>query len=141
MKTVVKPSKRLLCILMTALVLLTAAGCEFSTAKVEDAFMTTSVSTDGVPGEAVESFPANAEILYAAAKLLNAPDHTSVSILWVYVKTDATVADVSVDSGTLANRYIFSTLEPSSEITGSSSMWKAARNPTPRSNSPWSNPR
>lgn len=110
-----KISKRTLCAAIALMFALLSFGCYagITSAKVEDAYMTEVIDSEGVPGAAVTSFPADAEILYAAAKLLNTPDNTQVHVVWTYVTGDQQVAQVNIDSGTEANRYIYSSLTPS----------------------------
>jgi hypothetical protein len=79
---------------------------------ITDAIVTDSIDADGVPGDAVKSFPANAEVLYASAKLLNAPNNTQVRVVWTYVTGNQIITQVIVDSGDIADRYINSSLEP-----------------------------
>ena len=109
-----KISKRAICVFIALMFAFLTFGCSFnfSTAKVEDAFMTDTIDSEGVPGAAVASFPADTEILYASAKLLNAPDNTQILVVWTYVTGGEQVAQVVIDSGDAANRYIYSSLEP-----------------------------
>jgi len=100
--------------LVAAALTVFAIGCSFnfSTAKIDDAIMTLNIDADGVPGDEVVSFPADASILYTSAKLYNAPDHTSVRIVWTYVTGDEMIDEVTLDSGTISNRYLYSYVEP-----------------------------
>jgi hypothetical protein len=66
-----------------------------------------------VPGAAVASFPADVEIVYAAATLRNAPDNTQVLVVWSYVTGgDQQIDQVLIDSGDIADRYIYSSYQP-----------------------------
>jgi hypothetical protein len=125
-----KISKRAICVLLAVLFALSAFGCSFnfSTATVEDAYMTDTVDS-GVPGAAVASFPADVEIVYAAATLRNAPDNTQVLVVWSYVTGgDQQIDQVLIDSGDIADRYIYSSYQPTALLSFSS---PTARNPTP----------
>jgi len=102
--------KKALCLLAALMLAAFAVSC--TSAKVTEAIMTDSVDADGVPGEAVASFPGDAEIIYSAAKLLNAPDNTQVRVLWTYQSEDRVMDEVTIDSGDIANRYIYSSFEP-----------------------------
>lgn len=91
-----------------------ATGCSFSfsTAKIEDAIMTNSIDADGKPGEAVASFATDAAILYTSAKIMNAPDNTQIRIVWTYVTGNEAMGEITVDSGDVSDRYIYSNYEP-----------------------------
>ena len=110
--------KRVLLIAVAALLAIFAVGCSFSasTAKIADAIMTNSVDADGKPGEEVVSFPADAAILYTSAKLMNAPDNTQIRIEWTYVTGNQPIDSITLDSGTIASRYIYSNLEPTQAL-------------------------
>lgn len=105
-------SKRILILAMAALLAIGVFGCSFSvsTARIEDAIMTDSIDSEGKPGNAVTSYPADAVDLYTSAKLRNAPDNTKIRFVWVYVDTGETIQEVSVDSGDISDRYIYSTI-------------------------------
>lgn len=111
-----KHTKRVLCLLAAIIFALSAASCSFTTAKVEEAMMTDSIDENGAPGNAVTSYEADAAVLYASAILKNAPDNTQVRIVWTYIDGNQTVAEVTIDSGDIANRYIYSNLEPTREL-------------------------
>lgn len=102
--------KKALCLLAALMLAALAVSC--TTAKVTEAFTTDSVDADGVPGEAVASFPCDATAIYAAAKLLNAPDNTQVRVLWTYQTENQVVDEITIDSGEITNRYIYSYLTP-----------------------------
>ena len=113
-----KPSKR---ILMTTLALALAiftVGCSFNvtTAKVEEAIMTNSVDAEGKPGEAVTSFPADTAMLYTSAKLRNAPDNTQIRIVWTYLTQNQLIDEITLDSGDISDRYIYSNLAPTAVL-------------------------
>lgn len=109
-----KTSKRILLTAVAAMLVVFSAGCSFSfsTATITEAIMTDSIDQDGIPGETVYSYPANAPMLYTSAKLLNAPDNTQIRIVWAYVTGKQVMDEVILDSGTLSDRYIFSYFEP-----------------------------
>lgn len=108
-----KTAKRFLLLTLAVVFAVSAFGCSFSfsTAKIEDAIMTETVDQDGVPGEEVVSFPADASILYTSAMLKNAPDHTQIRIVWTYVSGNKLIDEVMLDSGTISSRYIYSFVE------------------------------
>ncbi len=110
-------SKRVIYVLIAVVFAFSAFGCSFNltTAKVEDAYMTDTIDSEGEPGTEITTFSADAEILYAAAKLLNAPDNTQVLVVWTYLTGgEQQIDQVIIDSGDIANRYIYSSLEPTS---------------------------
>lgn len=111
-----KHTKKVLCLLAAIIFALSAASCSFTTAKVEEAMMTDSIDADGVPGNAVTSYSADAAALYASAKLMNAPDNTQVRIVWTYVTANQVIDEITIDSGDIANRYIYSSLEPTAPL-------------------------
>lgn len=91
-----------------------ATACSFSasTANIQDAIMTNTIDSEGKPGEEVVSFPADAAMLYVSAQLRNAPDNTQVKFSWTYVTGDQLIDEITVDSGNISDRYIYSNLEP-----------------------------
>lgn len=111
-----KHTKKVLCLLAAIIFALSAASCSFTTAKVEEAMMTDTIDENGAPGSEVTSYEADAAMLYASAKLMNAPDNTQVRIVWTYIDANQVVAEVTIDSGDIASRYIYSNLEPTSEL-------------------------
>lgn len=104
--------KRFLYIAIAAILAFGAVGCSFSvsTAKVTDAIMTDSVDADGKPGNTVTTYPADAGELYTSAQIHNAPDNTKIRIEWIYGTTGETMQQVNLDSGTLSDRYIYSSV-------------------------------
>ncbi len=113
-----KTQKRFILLLVAAALVFVTVGCSFnfSTAKIEDAIMTTSIDADGMPGEEVVSFPSDASVIYTSAKVQNAPDHTQIRVVWTYVTGNQLIDEVSLDSGTISSRYIYSDLYPTSEL-------------------------
>lgn len=109
-----KFSKRAICIFLALTLAFLTFGCSFNftTAKIEDAIMTDTLDADGVPGAEVTSFSADAAVLYASAKLRNAPDNTQILVVWTYVTGDQLIDQVVIDSGDVSDRYIYSSLEP-----------------------------
>ena len=110
--------KRMYLIAVAALLAVFTVGCSFSasTAKIEDAIMTTSIDAEGKPGDEVVSFPADASVLYTSAKLMNAPDNTQIRIEWTYVTGNQLIDSIVLDSGNIASRYIYSNLEPTQAL-------------------------
>jgi hypothetical protein len=106
--------KTVLAAALVAALVLPLAGCNFSfsTAKVEQACMTTAVDEDGKPVDSVRSYPADTETVYAAALLKNAPNNTQLRIVWTYVTTGEKIAETPLDSGDISSRYITATLKP-----------------------------
>ena len=109
-----KTRKQVLRIAIAAAMSIFLLGCSFNvtTAKVEDAMMTTSIDENGAPGEEVVSYPADAAMLYASAKIRNAPDNTKIRIVWNYLTGDQLMDEITLDSGTISDRYIYSSFEP-----------------------------
>lgn len=109
-----KSNKHIVIVAFALALALFAAACSFSvsTAKIEDAIMTTYIDAEGKPGEEVVSYPADAAMLYASAKLRNAPDNTLIKFVWTYVTENQLIDEVVVNSGDISDRYIFSNLEP-----------------------------
>ncbi len=104
--------RKTLCLLVALLLAALAASCSFTTAKVTEAILTDTIDADGMPGDPVDAFPCDATAVYASAKLLNAPDNTQVRVLWTYLTDGSIVDEVTIDSGEIENRYIYSYLEP-----------------------------
>ena len=111
-----KTGKQVLRITIAAAMSIFLLGCSFNvtTAKVEDAIMTTSIDENGTPGEEVVSYPADATTLYASAKIRNAPDNTKIRIVWNYITGDQKMDEITLDSGDISDRYIYSSFEPTS---------------------------
>ena len=95
-----------------------ATGCSFSfsTAKIEDAIMTESIDAEGKPGATVTTYTPDAENLFASAILRNAPDNTQVKFVWTYVTNNELVAEATVDSGDITDRYISSSISPKAPL-------------------------
>ncbi len=109
-------NKRRLLLAVAILFAIFTVGCNLSvsTAKIQDAIMTTSIDENGVPGEEVVSFPADVQTIYTSAKLMNAPDNTKIRIDWTYVTGNQPIDSITFDSGDIASRYIYSDFSPSS---------------------------
>ena len=95
------------------MLVLSVFGCSFSvsTAKITDAIMTDSIDDNGIPGNTVTSYPADAGTFYTSAKIRNAPDNTKIRIVWIYATTGETMQEVNLDSGDQSDRYIYSSIE------------------------------
>ena len=109
-----KTTNRFILIAAAVMLAIFTVGCSFSatTAKIEDAIMTDSIDAEGKPGEEVVSYPADAQTLYASAKIKNAPDNTKIRIVWTYVTENQLIDEVTMDSGDISDRYIYSDLTP-----------------------------
>ena len=109
-----KTSKRIMLMTLALALAIFTVGCSFniSTAKIEEAIMTDSVDADGKPGSTVTSFPADAAVLYTSAKLRNAPDNTKIRIVWTYLTGNQPIDEISLDSGDISDRYVYSNLTP-----------------------------
>ena len=109
-----KTSKRIMMMTLALALAIFTVGCSFSfsTAKIEDAIMTDSVDEEGKPGNTVTSFPADTAMLYTSAKIRNAPDNTKIRIVWTYVTGDQPIDEITLDSGEISDRYIYSNLAP-----------------------------
>ena len=79
-------SRMLVTSLLSALILL-SVGCEvsFTTAKLSEATMALGVTDDNKPVNATTVFSPDTEEIFCSVKLSNAPDHTEVTSVWVYV--------------------------------------------------------
>ena len=113
-----KSNKRILWMVVALALAVFATGCSFSfsTAKIEDAIMTESIDENGMPGDAVTSFPANVGIIYTSAKLTNAPDNTQIRFVWTYVTGNEALGEITLDSGDASEQYINSNYEPSEAL-------------------------
>ena len=113
-----KSRKRLAWIALALALAVFTASCSFSvtTAKIEDAIMTDMVDAEGKPGSTVTSYPADVEVLYTSAKILNAPDNTKIRIVWTYVTEDQLIDTIELDSGDISDRYIYSNLTPTATL-------------------------
>lgn len=96
-------------ILLIALVTFTKNDVNFTTAKIINSKMTTSVDSTGKPTDTVTSYSINAPELVASAELRNAPTNTKVKFIWKYVPQDLTITEFELDSGDNdPNIYVFS---------------------------------
>lgn len=113
-----KSNKRIAILVVVLTIALVATACSFSvsTANIEDAIMTDSIDADGKPGEEVVSYSTDAAMLYVSAKLRNAPDNTQIKFVWTYVTDNQLIDEITVDSGDISDRYIFSNLEPTAPL-------------------------
>lgn len=109
-----KTAKQILRFTIAAALSIFLLGCSFNvtTAKIEDAIMTNSIDENGVPGDEVVSYPADAATLFASAKVRNAPDNTKIRIVWTYITGNQNMDEITLDSGTISDRYIYSSYEP-----------------------------
>lgn len=113
-----KSMKRMLCVLAAAALFVMAVGCgkTITTAHVENAIATAEIDSEGKPGAEVASFAPDAPVIYASAELRNAPDHTAIRVVWTYDTAGQSVGETTLDSGDIADRYIYSNLEPSEPL-------------------------
>jgi hypothetical protein len=113
-----KTKKRIIWMAVVLALAVFATGCSFSfsTAKIEDAIMTNSIDAEGKPGAQVVSYPADVQTIYTSAKIKNAPDHTQIHIVWTYVTGNQFIDAITLDSGTISNRYIYSDFTPSAVL-------------------------
>lgn len=109
-----KSNKRIAIIAVALALAIFATACSFSvsTANITDAIMTNSIDAEGKPGETVTSYSQDADMLYVSAKLRNAPDNTQIKFVWTYVTGNQTIDEITVDSGTISDRYVYSNLQP-----------------------------
>lgn len=104
-------SRMLVTSLLSALILL-SVGCEvsFTTAKLSEATMALGVTDDNKPVNATTVFSPDTEEIFCSVKLSNAPDHTEVTSVWVYVGGEAEgLTNYEIDSystATEGTRYI-----------------------------------
>ncbi len=92
---------------------LTDSSAANGTAQIADAIMTDSIDANGMPGNTVTSFSGDASILYTSAKILNAPNNTKIRIVWIYATSGEQFEEITLDSGDISDRYIYSSFEPS----------------------------
>ncbi len=113
-----KSMKRMLCVLAAAALFVMAAGCgkTVTTAHVENAIATAEIDSEGKPGAAVASFAPDAPVIYASAELRNAPDHTAIRVVWTYDTAGQSIGETTLDSGDIADRYIYSNLDPTEAL-------------------------
>lgn len=113
-----KGKNRIILLVVAAMLTIFTLGCSFnfSTAKIEDAIMTTSIDDNGMPSDAVTSYSADASALYSSAKILNAPDNTKIRIVWTFTTSGEQFDEATLDSGDISDRYIFASYEPSGPL-------------------------
>ena len=106
------------CILAAFALVFMTIGCEksFTTANVKNAIITDTIDSEGKPGAAITSFASNAEVIYASAELHNAPDNTTVRIVWIYDPTSEVIYEAALDSGDLSDRYIYASISPTQPL-------------------------
>lgn len=127
-----KRHKRLLLVVVAAILAIITVGCSanvsageiadanitdssdsIGTAEIADAIMTDSIDADGMPGNPVTSYSSDASVLYTSAKILNAPNNTQIRIVWIYATSGEQFEEITLDSGDISDRYIYSSFEPS----------------------------
>lgn len=87
-----KNTKRILCLAAALLFALSAASCNFSTAKLDSAVVT------DADGNVVTSYTTADTIFYAQANLSNAPERTKVVIVWTYIDQNQVIDQTNVYS-------------------------------------------
>jgi hypothetical protein len=92
---------------------LTDSSAANGTAQIADAIMTDSIDANGMPGNTVTSFSGDASVIYTSAKILNAPNNTQIRIVWIYATSGEQFEEITLDSGDISDRYIYSSFEPS----------------------------
>jgi len=96
-------------LLLLSLTMFTEGDLSFTTARLENAHMTTAMDANGNPVDRVSSYSPDTPELVAVAELRNAPTHTQVKFVWSYVTQDVLIGEHVVDSGENdANVYVFS---------------------------------
>lgn len=127
-----KHQKRLLILAVVAVLVIFTIGCNSNvstdeiadstltdsndangTAQIADAIMTDSIDANGMPGNTVTSFSGDASVIYTSAKILNAPNNTQIRIVWIYATSGEQFEEITLDSGDISDRYIYSSFEPS----------------------------
>jgi len=113
-----KSNKRIAILAVAMALALLATACSFSvsTANIQDAMMTDSIDAEGKPGATVTSYSPEASMLYVSAKVMNAPDNTQIKFVWTYVTGNQLIDEITVDSGNISDRYIYSNLEPTATL-------------------------
>jgi len=113
-----KSNKRIAIVAIVMALVLLATACSFSvsTANIQDAIMTDSIDAEGKPGATVTSYSPDAPMLYVSAKVMNAPDNTQIKFVWTYVTGNELIDEITVDSGNISDRYVYSNLEPTAQL-------------------------
>ena len=104
-----KNAKRIVSLAAALLFALSAASCNFSTAKVESAVLT------DADGNIVSSYTAADTIFYAQANLSNAPERTKIIIVWTYIDQNQVIDQTNVYSEE-DSETVTSTLEATSNF-------------------------
>lgn len=76
-----------------------------NTLKITDAHMATDVDSEGKPVDTVTGYETDAEKFTVSAIIRNAPDNTKITFVWYYEGSEVTSAEL--DSGDIADRYIY----------------------------------
>jgi hypothetical protein len=89
--------------------LLMGASCSFSTANVKNALMTTEIDENTQPVDNVTSFSLGS-FVYLSAELHNAPDDTTITVVWYYEGDE--LDRISFDNEGLTDTMIMSYMPP-----------------------------
>ena len=87
-----KHARRIISLFAAVALMLMAASCNFTTAKMDSAIIT------DADGNAVQSYDTNATTFYAEANIKNAPERTKVTIVWTYVDGNQIIDQMNVYS-------------------------------------------
>ena len=101
-------------VLLGALIILSGCSVSFTTASLSEATMATRVDQNTKqPLGKTDVFKSNTPVLYATAKLSNAPSDTKVTATWVATDAEGGEKDLEIDTVTVTaegTRYVSFTL-------------------------------
>ncbi len=89
--------------------LMMGASCSFSTANVKNALMTTGLDEYTRPVDKVDSFGLGSYV-YLSAELHNAPDNTTITVVWYYEGEE--LDRISFDNEGMTDTMIMSYMPP-----------------------------
>lgn len=110
--------KRILVALFYLICCVTLIGCSFSisTAKIEDAMMTTAVDDQGKPVDEVTTFAADAAQIVVSTKIRNAPDDTEIRFA-LFDSNQEQITEATINNEDLSDRYIYCIFTPNGKLT------------------------
>lgn len=95
--------------LILAVILFTSVyyfqACNVSTANLSDVRICTSLNSDGECNADTPTLPGTSSVIYASAKLKNAPSGTKVTFMWKKGSEDMGTANVETGSGTVNSTF------------------------------------
>lgn len=108
MRTTIK----VFCLFAALALTVTATGCgkTITSAHIRNAITTDQVDSEGNFGTAITSFGPGTTVVYAVAELHNAPENTSIRVVWRYNTLNQVIYETRFDSGNLTNDYLYASL-------------------------------